>query len=46
LSIVSGSIQLNGATLSAGSVAVIDREIPHALEALEESALVLTAMLK
>ena len=46
LSIVSGSIRLNGATLGAGSVAVIDREIPHALEAIEESALVLTAVLK
>jgi len=46
LAIISGSIRLNGATLGAGSAAVIDREIPHALEAIEESALVLTAVLK
>jgi quercetin dioxygenase-like cupin family protein len=46
LSIVSGSIVLNGATLGAGSAAVIDREVPHALEAIEDSALVLTAALK
>jgi len=46
LSLVSGSILLNGATLGAGSVAVIDHEIPHALEAIEESAFVLTAVLK
>lgn len=46
LAIASGSIRLNGATLGAGTVAVIDRETPHAVEAIEESALVLTAVLK
>jgi len=46
LTIVTGSIRLNGATLDAGTVAVIDSEAPHAVEALEESALVLTAVLK
>jgi quercetin dioxygenase-like cupin family protein len=46
LTVVSGSIRLNRATLAAGMVAVIDREAPHAVEALEESALVLTAVLK
>jgi quercetin dioxygenase-like cupin family protein len=46
LTVVTGSIRLNGAALCAGMVAVIDREAPHAVEALEESALVLTAVLK
>ncbi len=46
LTIVTGSIRLNGATLGAGTVAVIDREAPHAVEAIEESALLLTAVLK
>lgn len=46
LTIVSGSIRLNAATLNAGMVAVIDREAPHAVEALAESAVMLTAVLK
>lgn len=46
LTIMTGSIRLNGATLGAGTVAVIDHEAPHAVEALTESALVLTAVLK
>ena len=46
VAILSGSIRLNGATLGAGTVAVIDHEVPHAVEAIEESALVLTAVLK
>jgi quercetin dioxygenase-like cupin family protein len=46
LTTVTGSIRLNGATLPAGTVAVIDREAPHAVEAIEESALLLTAVLK
>jgi quercetin dioxygenase-like cupin family protein len=46
LTVVTGAIRLNGATLNAGMVAVIDREAPHAVEALEESALMLTAVLK
>ena len=46
LTIVTGSIRLNDAILDAGTVAVIDREAPHAVEALAESALVLTAVLK
>jgi len=46
LTIVAGSIRLNGATLGAGTLAMIDRDTPHAVEALEESALILTALLK
>lgn len=46
LAVAAGSIRLNGATLGVGTVAVIDRETPHAVEAIEESALVLTAVLK
>jgi quercetin dioxygenase-like cupin family protein len=46
LTVVAGSIRLNDAVLGAGMVAVIDREAPHAVEALEESALLLIAVLK
>jgi hypothetical protein len=46
LAVAAGAIRLNGATLGAGTVTVIDRETPHAVEAVEESGLVLTAVLK
>lgn len=46
VAIVAGSIRLNGANLTTGTIAVIDHEVAHAVEALEESALVLTAVLK
>ncbi len=46
VAIVEGSIRLNGATFGACTIAVIDAEVLHAVEALEESALVLTAVLK
>jgi quercetin dioxygenase-like cupin family protein len=46
VTVLAGAIRLNGADYAAGDVAVIDREIPHAVEALEESALLLTAALK
>lgn len=44
--VVEGAIRLNGADYAAGEIAVIDRETPHAVEALAESALVLSAALK
>lgn len=46
LAIVAGSIRLNGAVLGVGMLAVIGPEVPHALEAIEESALLLTAVVK
>ncbi len=46
VTVLAGAIRLNGANYAAGDVAVIDRGIPHAVEALEESALLLTAALR
>jgi quercetin dioxygenase-like cupin family protein len=47
--VVEGAIRFRGgaseATLTAGMVCVLDREIPHAVEAIEESTLILTAAL-
>ncbi len=46
VAVFAGAIRLNGATYGAGEIAVIERETPHTVEALEKSALVLTAALK
>ena len=46
LAIIAGSIRLNGAVFGAGMLAVIGAGGPHALEAIEESALLLTAVVK
>ena len=45
LAIVTGAIRLNGVTFGAGTIAMIGAEVPHLVEALEESAMVLTAAL-
>jgi quercetin dioxygenase-like cupin family protein len=46
VAVVSGAIRLNGTIFGAGTIAVIDHEVPHAVEAIEESAFILTAVLK
>ncbi len=47
--IIAGVIRMTAAgdekTISAGTICVLDREIPHAVEALEDSTLLLTAAL-
>ena len=47
--VLSGAIRFTAAgsanTLTPGMVCVLDREVPHAVEALEESAILLTASL-
>jgi hypothetical protein len=46
MTIVAGSIRLNYLTLKVGTVAAIDLEASHAVEAIEESALIPTAVLR
>jgi quercetin dioxygenase-like cupin family protein len=47
--VVAGVIRLSAAggekTVSSGTICVLDREVPHAVEALEDSTLLLTAAL-
>lgn len=47
--VIAGVIRLNASgeekTLSSGSVCVIDREVPHAVEAMEDATMLLTAAL-
>jgi quercetin dioxygenase-like cupin family protein len=49
LQVVSGAIRFRAAseeqTFTSGMICALDREMPHALEALEESTLLLTAAL-
>jgi quercetin dioxygenase-like cupin family protein len=49
LQVIAGVIRLNAGgeqkTVSTGTICVLDREIPHSVEALEDSTLLLTAAL-